>query len=196
MSALPASPKRRWLLWLLLPTVALSAFAWLDESDAPADEGRARRARRAPASAAQAAPAAAEPSAASRLAQAVERLELPAPAKAAAEKTAAADPAAAAEPPPAAAPINLLAARSWYVAPPAPPPEAPKPPALPFKVVGRIIEGDAPAVFLASQNRNHVAREGEWLDNTYLVERIEKNRMTLIYLPLAERQYLTLGAVN
>jgi hypothetical protein len=191
MSAPSAStPRRRWLFWLLLPTVALSAVAWFDDADTPVDEGRVKRARRAPVNAGPVAPPVAEASAASRLAQAVERLELPSLAKA--EKSAPVDPADAG----ASAPVKLLAASSWFVAPPPPPPEAPKAPALPFKVLGRIIEGDAPAVFLAHQNRNLIAREGEQLDSTYLVERIEKNRMTLIYLPLAERQYLTLGAVN
>lgn len=190
--------RRRWVLWLLLPTVALSALAWFDESDAPADAGHTRRARHAPADSAQAPKQEADADAASRLTQAVERLELPTHAKAAkTTESDAADPAASPDAAvPAAPPIDLLAARSWYVAPSPPPPEAPKPPALPFKVLGRIIEGDAPVVFLANQNRNLIAREGVWLDNTYLVERIEKNRMTLIYLPLAERQYLTLGAVN
>lgn len=190
--------RRRWVLWLLLPTVALSALAWFDESDSPADAKHTRRARRVPTDSAQAPKRETDADAASRLAQAVERLELPTPVKAAkATGSDAADPAASPDAAaPAAPPIDLLAARSWYVAPPPPPPEAPKPPALPFKVLGRIIEGDAPVVFLANQNRNYIAREGVWLDNSYLVERIEKNRMTLIYLPLAERQYLTLGAVN
>ena len=51
-------------------------------------------------------------------------------------------------------------------------------------------------MFLANQDRNYIAREGAKLDNNYLVERIETGRMTLIYLPLDERQFLNLGAVN
>lgn len=183
---------RRWLLWLLLPTAALSAVAWFDDADTPADAGRVKRAHRAPVDAMQATRAKADTSATSRLAQALERLELPVLAKA--DLTTPTD--APGKEKSGESPVNLLAARSWYVAPPPPPAEVPKAPALPFKVLGRIIEGDAPAVFLASQNRNFVAREGVRLDNTYLVERIEKNRMTLIYLPLAERQYLSLGAGN
>lgn len=182
--------RRRWLRWLLLPTVALSVFAWFDDANPSLDEGRGKRARRMPVDAAQVVKPEAVATADSRLAQAVERLELPSAVMAG--KGAQGAPAVAQE----ATRIDLLSARSWYVAPPPLPPEAPRPPALPFRVVGQIIEGDAPAVFLATQSRNHVAREGDRLDNTYLVERIEKNRMTLIYLPLSERQYLTLGAVN
>jgi hypothetical protein len=199
--ATPAT-RQRWMLWSLLLALTLSGMAWLDDSDGDesADTSRARRARRPPPNAVAVPAPDLDVSAASRLAQAVERLELPKPVKAEnsvpanVEKNIPTDP----NTPDAAAPAKLLAARSWYVAPPpsALPPEAPKAPALPFKVLGRIIEGDAPVVFLAHQNRNLIAREGEQLDSTYLVERIEKNRMTLIYLPLAERQYLTLGAVN
>jgi hypothetical protein len=192
-SSTPA--RRRWVLWLLLPAVALSVLAWLDDADSPADAGQTGRARRAPAGAVPAPQQYADTSAAGRLAQAVDRLELPPAAKSGhadpADSGESSDAAIAAKPP-----IDLLAARSWYVAPPPPPPEAPKPPPLPFKVLGQMIEGDAPAVFLVNQDRNLVAREGVRLDNTYLVERIEKDRMTLIYLPLATRQYLNLGAVN
>jgi len=188
----PSPTRRRWMVWSLLLVLALSTVTWFDDRDTPAEAGSAKRTKRAP----KGPPASRQNADASveDLAQALERLELPS-----VPKTGKADPessASSAAAPPMASPIDLLAARSWYVAPRPPPPEVPKAPPLPFKVLGRIIEGDAPAVFLTNQNRNLIAREGMSLDNTYLVERIENNRMTLIYLPLAERQYLSLGAVN
>jgi len=131
----------------------------------------------------------AESDAATRLAQSVERLELPSLAKTAGTDAAGTESTLA-------TPVDLLAARSWIVPPPPPPVVAPKAPPLPFKLVGRLIDNNQQVVFLANQDRNYIAREGAKLDNNYRVERIEAGRMTLIYLPLDERQILILGAVN
>ena len=184
---------RRWIVWLLLPTLALSVWAWFDEpaSDADASAGR-HSARSAPRLADRPQDPARIPMTTAKVPsseQLVERLELPPTAKA--EKRDPADPETA-----ASVPIDLLAARSWYVPPPAPPPVVPKAPPLPFKVLGRIIEDEDPVVFLSNQDRNLVVRAGTKLDNNYLVESIDKTQMTFIYLPLAERQTLMLGAVN
>lgn len=182
-SSNPNAARRRWLLWLLLLALTLSAMAWLDDSETESDDARGRT-RRPQRTAEQVltepreAYADARHAAASRLALALERLQLP--------ETGGSVEAA----------TDLFATRNWQPAPPPLRPVAAKAPALPFKVLGRLVEDDAAVVFLANQNRNFIAREGEVLDNTYRVERIENERMTLIYLPLAERQILHLGAVN
>ena len=191
----PANTHRRWIVWglLLSLTFVLTVMVWMDDADSGLDASngnkKPKHALRAPSEAGVAQKPVAESSTAAHLEQSVERLELPL-----LDRTAGVD--AAGTESTRATSVDLLAARSWIVPPPPPPVVAPKAPPLPFTLVGRIIDNDQQVVFLANQDRNYIAREGVRLDNNYLVERIEAGRMTLIYLPLDERQILNLGAVN
>lgn len=80
-------------------------------------------------------------------------------------------------------------------APPPPPP--PTAPALPFSVVGgisgqQIAEG-RPVVFLRLRDEVLVVRPGDEIDKTYRVETITAQKIEFIYLPLQQRQTLTLA---
>ena len=191
----PPNRHRRWIVWglLLSLTFVLTVMVWMDDADSGPDAAngnkKPKHALRVPSEAGVEQKPVAESSTAALLEQSVERLELPL-----LNRTAASD--ATGTKATLAPPVDLLAARSWIVPPPPPPVVAPKAPPLPFKLVGRLIENNQQVVFLATQDRNYIAREGAKLDNNYLVERIEPGRMTLIYLPLDERQILNLGAVN
>ena len=191
----PPNRHRRWIVWglLLSLTFVLTVMVWMDDADSGPDAAngnkKPKHALRAPSEAGVEQKPVAESITAALLEQSVERLELPL-----LNRTAASD--ATGTEATLAPPVDLLATRSWIVPPPPPPVVAPKAPPLPFKLVGRLIENNQQVVFLANQDRNYIAREGAKLDNNYLVERIEPGRMTLIYLPLDERQILNLGAVN
>jgi len=191
----PPNRHRRWIVWglLLSLTFVLTVMVWMDDADSGPDAAngnkKPKHALRVPSEAGVEQKPVAESSTAALLEQSVERLELPL-----LNRTAASD--ATGTEATLAPPVDLLATRSWIVPPPPPPVVAPKAPPLPFKLVGRLIENNQQVVFLANQDRNYIAREGAKLDNNYLVERIEPGRMTLIYLPLDERQILNLGAVN
>ncbi|MNF50720.1 hypothetical protein D3C84_320220 [compost metagenome] len=98
---------------------------------------------------------------------------------------------------------DLFAAQSWYVAPPPPPPEAapiaatkatPKAPPLPFKFIGKLDDRQQLQVFLMRGEQVLVVREGDLIDKTYKVQRIDAERMTLVYLPLDIAQSLAVGS--
>jgi hypothetical protein len=75
----------------------------------------------------------------------------------------------------------------------APPPPQPGAPPLPFTYLGRLVEGDDVAVFLSHGERNLVVRQGETIDSVYRVERIADGAITLVYLPLDQRQTIVIG---
>lgn len=98
---------------------------------------------------------------------------------------------------------DLFAVQSWYVAPPpppamaaAPPPPPPKPtaPPLPFKFIGKMDDRQHLQVFLMRGEQVLVVREGDLIDKTYKVQRIDTERMTLVYLPLDIAQTLVVGS--
>ena len=73
----------------------------------------------------------------------------------------------------------------------APPPSAPP---LPFTYMGKLMsEGDL-AVFLVHGERNLIVHEGDTIDSLYRVERIAESDITLLFLPLNQRQTLAIGA--
>lgn len=91
------------------------------------------------------------------------------------------------EPPPAVMVVE---------APPPPPPPPPTAPALPFSVVGgisgqQIAEG-RPVAFLRQRDDVLVVRPGDEIDKTYRVETITLERIELTYLPLQQRQILSI----
>jgi len=73
----------------------------------------------------------------------------------------------------------------------APPP--PSAPVLPFTYMGKLISGGDLAVFLIQGERNLVVHEGDTIDALYRVEHIAEGAITLVYLPLDQRQTLIIG---
>jgi len=100
------------------------------------------------------------------------------------------DPFAVRKPPRENPGPPLKAPPPQVVAAPPPPPSAPP---LPFTYMGKLIEGDDVAVFLAHGDRNLIVRQGETIDSTYRVERIADGAITLVYLPLEQRQTILIG---
>ncbi|MGV3499142.1 MAG: hypothetical protein ACO1OR_09985 [Hydrogenophaga sp.] len=107
------------------------------------------------------------------------------------------------EPRMAAPRAPLMPVHSW-LPPPAPPPAMaqvaapPQAPALPFRYLGRLDEGDGvPAVFLAegALARPHVVRAGDRVRD-YQVLAITEQGMTFVYLPLQQKQQLLFGNPN
>jgi hypothetical protein len=92
---------------------------------------------------------------------------------------------------------DAFEARSWAPPPPKPaPPPPPQAPPLPFKYMGKIMDGGQVVVFLIKQDKNYVVRAGDKLDNDYQVEEINPGLMTLTYLPLGQKQTIAIGAAN
>jgi hypothetical protein len=102
---------------------------------------------------------------------------------------------------------ELFGVKSWYVPPPAPPapppapmaapvPVKPTPPPLPFVFMGRLTETDRLSVFLVRNDRVYMAAEGDVIDGTYKLEKIEPRLVTLRYLPLDMAQTLAARAPN
>ncbi len=92
---------------------------------------------------------------------------------------------------------NLFAAREVQPRPIArkTPPPPPAPPPLPFRYQGKVVEEGQVIAFLAEGTRTHIVRAGDRLAS-YLVEDIGPAGMTLVYLPLNEKQQLMFGNPN
>jgi hypothetical protein len=87
--------------------------------------------------------------------------------------------------------------RSWGPPPPKPaPPPPPVAPPLPFKYMGKIMDGGDIVVFLVKQDSNYTVRSGDKIDSNYQVEEIKPGVMTFNYLPLGQKQTLAIGAAN
>lgn len=74
--------------------------------------------------------------------------------------------------------------------------EAPRPtaPALPFTVIGKKLEGSEWEVYLTRGDQTYIAKQGGELAGDYRVDAISPTQITLIYLPLNEKQTLQTGA--
>jgi hypothetical protein len=91
---------------------------------------------------------------------------------------------------------DAFAPRNWQPPPPPPPkPEPPKAPPLPFKYLGKVMQEGEVMAFLGHGARTHLARAGDILAD-YRIEDITSAGMTLVYLPLNEKQRLTFGSEN
>lgn len=105
---------------------------------------------------------------------------------------------------------NVFAKQSWA-------PEAPKkvmleqaqaqqvaqqagapsgPPALPFQFLGRYTDEGKTAYFLQIDGQNVVARPGEKVNDSYLLDSVSGNAMNFVYLPLNQKQTLVVGDTN
>jgi hypothetical protein len=76
---------------------------------------------------------------------------------------------------------------------PEPAPVAPVAPPVPFNVIGKKVEGGRWEVYLAKGETTFVATIGAVLAGTYRVEDIQPTELTLLYLPLGEKQTLNSG---
>lgn len=78
---------------------------------------------------------------------------------------------------------------------PAPAP-APQAPALPFVYVGKMVDGEKTAVFVAKGDENYSLTPGQTIAGTYRVEKITDDTVTFTYLPMKKRQTLSFTAQN
>ncbi|HEY8357537.1 MAG TPA: hypothetical protein VIL30_08770 [Ramlibacter sp.] len=96
----------------------------------------------------------------------------------------------------ASPPRDPFSARSWTPPPPPPAPvqaAAPVAPPLPYGFIGKKQEAERWEVFLARGEQTFIAREGEVLEGTYRVDRIDPPALTFTYLPLGQVQTLPIG---
>jgi hypothetical protein len=70
---------------------------------------------------------------------------------------------------------------------------APVAPPLPYGFIGKKQEAERWEVFLARGEQTFIAREGEVLEGTYRVDRIDPPALTFTYLPLGQVQTLPIG---
>ena len=70
---------------------------------------------------------------------------------------------------------------------------APQAPPLPFAYIGRLSEDRDTTVFLAMGERNLVLKPGDVIDNMYKLEEVNDSGVVLTYLPLSQRQTLSIG---
>jgi hypothetical protein len=98
-------------------------------------------------------------------------------------------------PPPPPPPVPARVARAQAPQVEAPPPKPTAPP-LPFTFLGRLTDKGTTTVFVAYNGKNLNLREGDTAAELYRVERVTATEVVFRYEPLAERQVLTMGAVN
>jgi hypothetical protein len=82
-------------------------------------------------------------------------------------------------------------------APPGPVAVVPLPPSappLPFTYMGKLLSGQDTTIFLTQGERNLIVRQGDTIDSVYRVEHIADSGITLVYLPLDQRQTIFIGA--
>lgn len=70
------------------------------------------------------------------------------------------------------------------------------PPALPFQFMGRFADEGKTAYFLQIDGQNVVARPGEKVNDSYLLDSVSGDTMNFIYLPLNQKQTLVVGDTN
>ena len=90
-------------------------------------------------------------------------------------------------------PLELNRASAAAPSAPADLPLPPAAPPLPFTYMGKLLSGPEAKVFLALGDRNLVLREGDTVDSIYRVDKIAAGAITLVYLPLAQRQTIVTG---
>jgi hypothetical protein len=76
------------------------------------------------------------------------------------------------------------------VVPPPPPPRAPQ---LPFSYIGKRFDGTRWEVFVSRGAETLILRENDLIDGTYRVESIRPPQVSIVYVPLNEKQSLAIG---
>ena len=97
--------------------------------------------------------------------------------------------------------VDPFAPRNWQpapVPPPAPvapavveqaaPPPAPTAPPLPYKYMGRFVDGGEVVVYLAKGDETVLAHANDTLQSTYKILAIKADAVEMEYLPTGERQ--------
>ncbi|MHB1187815.1 hypothetical protein [Thiobacillus sp.] len=83
---------------------------------------------------------------------------------------------------------NLFPRQTWVPPPkptiPPPPPPPPVPPPLPFKYLGRWVEGGQLTVFLVQGEQPVPVKPGQVLPGNWRVDEITERRVVFTYLPL------------
>ena len=170
-------PRQRWLIIGSLLLATLAAGTLLDDRPAPARAGKGAK---------PAHPASAVAATGTARAQA-DKLD-PAPAPLSFPEP------AAGQAPDVGTTVDPFRATSWLVAPPSPPPAKPVAPPLPFQYLGKVDDGAEVRVFLDAQGRHLIATTGDVINDVYRVEAISGSQMTFVYLPLKEKQLLSIGS--
>jgi hypothetical protein len=73
-------------------------------------------------------------------------------------------------------------------------PAKPTAPPLPFKYLGKMIDGDKLAVFVSRGDETYTVQAGQKLDQSYRVDKVGEDSVTFTYLPLKTRQELQFSA--
>jgi hypothetical protein len=89
------------------------------------------------------------------------------------------------------APKPAAAAPAAAVAPP-----RPVAPPIPYTYFGMSIQDGRTVVFVTRQDRTFVLAAGEVVENNYRVEEIRATEVVLTYIPLNERQVMTIGSAK
>ncbi|ATE60492.1 hypothetical protein [Thauera sinica] len=89
---------------------------------------------------------------------------------------------------------NFVAPLSFRAAPPPPPPPSrPAAPPLPFRYIGVIVEDGKRCALVMEGDQLRMLRGGDEIAGRYRVERIDEARIEFVYLPLKQRQSLSLS---
>lgn len=90
--------------------------------------------------------------------------------------------------------VDLFPSRSIYpVSPRQPQPAAPSVPPLPFRFIGKLVDGDSVTLFLEIGNQDYSVSLNDVLNNTYRVDQINEDSAVFTYLPLDTQQTLYMG---
>jgi hypothetical protein len=92
---------------------------------------------------------------------------------------------------------DIFSRKSWSP-PPSPDAKPPPPsaPPLPFKYLGKVMEGDEIRVFLSLADRNYIVKPGENVDSQYRMDEVNDHAITLTYLPLNAKQTLVIAGLG
>ena len=71
---------------------------------------------------------------------------------------------------------------------------APTAPELPFQFIGRMGTNDDLQIFLQSGEKLYVVRQGDVIEDTYRLDRVSAEELSLVYLPLHQSQTLSVGS--
>jgi hypothetical protein len=95
---------------------------------------------------------------------------------------------------------NLFASNDWTppppprpAAPPPPPPPPPTAPPLPYSFIGMLEDQVKPTAFLSRDEQLLLVTAGDTLDGTYHVDSISGKEIAFTYLPLKQRQFLSIS---
>jgi hypothetical protein len=91
---------------------------------------------------------------------------------------------------------SLFATTAWVTPPkpaPAPPPPPPRAPQLPFSFIGKRFDGARWEVYVSRGAETLILHENDVVDGTYKVEQIRPPQLSVVYLPLNEKQSLAIG---